>query len=848
MAQASLETDRHDSALRTLVLPVEGMHCGGCAGRVKRALEELEGVARATVDHAQGRAEVSLLPDGPSRASLSVAVSAAGYRVPDLPETPTPEPDGTSAETAPKDCDGVARERVPEVRERQTLDLAVTGMTCASCVRSVEGALSAVPGVTEAQVNFATGRARVSAAPTVALEDLTQAVQRVGYGAEPLSAAGEAEPSQAGDWWLFALCAALTVPLVGQMLLPLFGSHAVIPPLAQLVLATPVQALAGARFYRGAFGALRHGQANMDLLVALGTSAAFGLSLWMMAEEPATLLSTRAPHLYFEAAAAILTLVLLGRLLEERAKRRTSAALRALQKLRPDTARVERDGGIEEVPASLLQLGDLVVVRPGERIPADGTVAEGRSEADESMLTGESLPVEKEPGDKVIGATLNGSGLLRVTVTAAAADSALARIVEAMQSAQASKPAVQRLVDRISAVFVPAVVVLALVTSFGWLLAGASAETAIVNAVSVLVIACPCALGLATPIAIVMGTGVAARRGVLIKEAEALERARDLTTVVFDKTGTLTEGRPELMHLQPADGTTRSELLRLAAAAQQGSEHPLAHALRRAASEDGVGLPSLTDFRGLPGRGLQATVEGRTLLIGSRRLMQEHGVATGTLDAAAEEQEGQGRSVGWIAEQTPGASVLLGLAAFGDQPRAGSAEAVAQLKRLGLEVVLLTGDNRRAAEAMAGTLGIDRVVAEVLPEDKAGEIARLRAEGRSVAMVGDGVNDAPALAAADLGMAMGEGSDVALEAAAVALLRSDPLLVPEAVVLARATRAKIRQNLFWAFIYNTLGLPLAAFGLLSPVVAGAAMAASSVSVVGNTLLLGRLSRGVLNRG
>jgi Cu+-exporting ATPase len=562
-----------------------------------------------------------------------------------------------------------------------------------------------------------------------------------------------------------------------------------------------------------------------------------------MAQMPAALLSLEGPHLYFEAAAAILTLVLLGRLLEERARRRTSAALRALQKLRPDTARLERDGAVEEIPATQLVPGDVAIVRPGERLPADGTVLEGRSEADESMLTGESLPVDKEAGSPVIGGTLNGSGLLRVEVTASAGQSALARIVEAMESAQASKPSVQRLVDRVSAVFVPAVVLLAIATFLGWRYwAGAEMTEAILNAVAVLVIACPCALGLATPIAIVMGTGVAARRGVLIKDAEALERARELDTVVFDKTGTLTEGQPELVHLAGTGGVDRATLLRLAAGAQQGSEHPLARALRRAASEDGLDLPAVRDFQGLAGRGLEAAVGDTRVLLGSRRLMNERGVPTEALEDVAHEQEAHGRSVAWIARLDGERGTLLGLAGFGDAARDGAAEAVSRLGDLGLDVVLLTGDNRRAAEAMAARLGIARVVPEVLPEDKAAEIARLRDEGRSVAMVGDGVNDAPALAAADLGIAMGEGSDVALEAAAIALLRSDPRLVPEAVVLARATRRKIRQNLFWAFVYNTLGLPLAALGLLAPVVAGAAMAASSVSVVANTLLLGRFRR------
>lgn len=764
---------------------------------------------------------------------------------PRAPQTAQAEPvEPKSARPESGDCDGRPNARMGQAAVAALrVDLQVGGMTCASCVRSVESSLTAVPGVTDARVNFATGRARISAGAAVTTPQLLQAVEAAGFSARPANEARDAEGTQTRDWQIFVLCAALTIPLVGQMALPLIGIAATIPPLVQLLLATPVQVLAGARFYRGAHAALRHRQANMDLLVAIGTSAAFGLSLWLMASSPETLLSFTGPHLYFEAAAAILTLVLLGRLLEARARRHTSAALRALQELRPDLARVERDGAVVEVPATHLQVGDIVVVRPGEGIPADGRVLEGESEADESMLTGESLPVDKLPESKVIGGTLNGSGLLRIAVTASAAQSALARIVAAMESAQSDKPAVQRLVDRISAVFVPAVVALAVAAFAGWLLAGATLSTATLAAVSVLVIACPCALGLATPIAIVMGTGVAARRGVLIKDAETLERAREIDIVVFDKTGTLTNGRPDVVALVPAGGRERSEILRLAAAAQQGSAHPLAHALRRAASIEGLDLPRVADFRALPGRGLRAVVEGQSLLIGSRRLMTEQGVETAALEEAAREQEASGHSLAWVAELRDTTPRLIGLVAFGDTPRSTSADAVADLKRLGLQVALLSGDNRRAAEAMGKRLGIEQVIAEVLPEEKAAEIQRLRAAGRSVAMVGDGVNDAPALAAADLGLAMGEGSDVALEAASVALLRSDPRLVAEAVVLARATRAKIRQNLFWAFIYNTAGLPLAALGLLSPIVAGAAMAASSVSVVGNTLLLGLRAKG-----
>jgi Cu+-exporting ATPase len=498
---------------------------------------------------------------------------------------------------------------------------------------------------------------------------------------------------------------------------------------------------------------------------------------------------------------------------------------------------------VVEVPLDELRSGDVTVIRPGERVPADGAILTGDSQADESLLTGESMPVDKHPGERVTGGSINGAGLLRVEVTAVGAESTLAKIIDLVQSAQASKPPVQRLVDRISAVFVPVVVAVAIVTLIVWLALGAEFSTALLNAVAVLVIACPCALGLATPTALMTGTGMAAQRGILIKDAEALERARDLTTVVLDKTGTLTRGRPALREFLHATGVTEGgigdrALLELAAAAQQGSEHPLARAVLERAEADGLALAPVVDFEALTGRGIAARVGNRSLRIGSRRLMAETGIDTGPLEARAEALERHGLSVIWIAEMGEPAR-LLGAMALGDTIKPGAKEAVAGLHRLGIETVLLTGDNRLVAEAVAAELGIDRVLAEVLPGDKAAEVQRLRAEGKGVAMVGDGVNDAPALAAADIGIAMGEGSDVAMHTAGVTLMRGDPRLVAEAVALSRKTYSKIRQNLFWAFIYNTVGVPLAALGLLSPVIAGAAMALSSVSVVTNSLALRR---------
>jgi Cu+-exporting ATPase len=743
-----------------------------------------------------------------------------------------------------------------------TVDLQVHGMTCASCVSRVEKALAKVPGVAEATVNLANRRAHVALAPDADTDigDLVAAVEATGYraGPAPQDAAEEAAAEQAAakearrDLVLLAIAVALTLPLVLHMFLPAIerwtGLALALPGWAQLALATPVQFWIGARFYRAAWPSLRHGSANMDLLVVLGTTAAYGLSLYNMlvagGVSDHTAMGEGAPHLYFEASAVIITLGLLGRTLEDRARAGTTAAIRALMKLRPETAIIERGGAPLELPLAMVREGDIALVKPGARIPVDGEVVEGTSQADESLITGESLPVEKGPGDTVVGGAINGDGLLRVRVGAVGADSTLSRIIGLVQGAQASKAPVQRLVDRISAVFVPVVVGLAVLTFLFWWLIGGDATAGILNAVALLVIACPCALGLATPTAIMVGTGLAARAGILIRDAEALERARGLTTVVFDKTGTLTQGKPVITDIVAADDITPELLLRLAATAQRGSEHPLAHAVLTRAAQDGVGahgvaLGEVVEFTRLGGRGLAARLRldgaERSVSIGSARLMRESGVDLAPLASRAEALEVAGRTMIWVAEGTR----LLGLLAAGDTPREDAAEAVAALRNLGIAVAILSGDNARAAQAVAAQIGIERVIAEVLPEDKAKEIARLRGDGQVVAMVGDGVNDAPALAAADVGIAMGGGSDAAMETAGITLLRPNPLLVADAVRLSRATGAKIRQNLFWAFAYNLVALPLAAAGLLTPIIAGAAMAASSVSVVGNSLLLKR---------
>ncbi len=717
--------------------------------------------------------------------------------------------------------------------------LQIEGMTCASCVGRVERALKKVPGVASAEVNLATEGAEVCLLPGgTGADALLAAVEKAGYHARVLQ---DEAPAPLPDDALHALwpvlaAAALSLPLLAQMGAMAVGSAWQLPGWLQWALATPVQFWLGARFYRAGWAALRAGSGNMDLLVALGTSAGYGLSVWQLAVHGG---GGHAPHLYFEASAVVITLVLLGKWLEGRAKRQTTEAIRALQALRPETARVLRDGTERELPMGQVRVGDQLVVRPGERIPADGEVVEGSSHVDESMLTGESLPVAKHPGARVTGGAVNAEGRLLVRATALGVESTLARIVRLVESAQARKAPIQRLVDQVSAVFVPVVVGIAALTLLGWGLATGDWERAILDAVAVLVIACPCALGLATPAAIMAGTGVAARHGILIKDAQALELAHKVRVVAFDKTGTLTEGRPRLALAAPAAGA-EAQLLPWAAALQAGSEHPLARAVLQAAQDQGLHAPAASGVQAVAGRGLQGTVDGHALRLGSSRWMAELGVDTAVLAAAAQEAQAAGRTVSWLAEvHGGGAPRLVGLLAFGDTAKPQAAGAIAALRRQGVRTVLVSGDNAGAAGAVARQLGIDEVHAEVLPGDKAALVASLKAGGTTVAMVGDGINDAPALAAADVGIAMGTGTDVAMQAAGVTLMRGDPALVAGAIDISRRTYAKIRQNLFWAFVYNVVGIPLAAAGLLSPVLAGAAMAFSSVSVVSNALLLRR---------
>ncbi|MDY7572582.1 heavy metal translocating P-type ATPase [Pseudomonas sp. CCC4.1] len=778
-------------------LPIDGMTCASCAGRVEKSLAKVPGVRSVSVNLATEQARIEAPAE--SLPALVEAVQQAGYSVP-----------------------------------AHSLELDISGMTCASCAGRVEKALAKVPGVKSVSVNLATERAHVELLGQVDPGLLINAVTQAGYGASLHQSEKTTEDDQQKrlhrERWALTLAIVLALPLVLPMLLAPFGIHWMLPAWAQFVLATPVQFVLGARFYVAAWKAVKAGAGNMDLLVALGTSAGYGLSLyeWAIAE-PGSM-----PHLYFEASAVVIALVLLGKYLESRAKRQTASAIRALEALRPERALRMVDGQEQDVAISDLRLNDLVLVKPGERFPVDGEVVEGQSHADEALISGESLPVPKQPGDKVTGGAINGEGRLIIKTMALGTETVLARIIRLVEDAQSAKAPIQKLVDKVSQVFVPVVLLIALATLLGWWLYGAPIETALINAVAVLVIACPCALGLATPTAIMAGTGVAARHGILIKDAEALERAHEVSAVVFDKTGTLTSGTPQIAHFSALDGD-EARLLQAAGALQRGSEHPLAKAVLDACAARDLKVPDVTDSQSLTGRGIAGTLEGRRLALGNRRLLEETGLNPGSLAASASAWETEGRTLSWLIEQSPQPQVL-GLFAFGDTLKPGAQSAIAQLNARHISSHLLTGDNRGSAKVVAEALGISDVHAEVLPADKAATVAELKKTG-VVAMVGDGINDAPALAAADIGIAMGGGTDVAMHAAGITLMRGDPRLVPAALEISRKTYAKIRQNLFWAFIYNVIGIPLAAFGFLNPVLAGAAMAFSSVSVVSNALLL-----------
>jgi copper-transporting P-type ATPase V len=714
------------------------------------------------------------------------------------------------------------------------LDFEVEGMTCGSCAVRVERVLGRQPGVANAEVNFATGKARVAPDDSIDVGSLQAAVERIGYHITPIGA-GKAENAEAQAEAAWRRRLVVAVPLaVALVALAMWPGGAMEEPwgrLTALVLATPVQFWVGWPFLREAARRARRGTANMDTLIAMGTLAAYGFSVAQ--------LLTGGMDLYFEAAAVIITFLVLGRYFEARAKGRAGQAIRALLELGAKEARVLRDGQEVMVPVEQVAAGDLLKVRPGEKVPTDGEVVDGASAVNESMLTGESVPVENAPGDPVTGATVNTSGVLTVRPTRVGAETALAQIVRLVEDAQASKGQIQRLADRVAGVFVPVVIAIALATFAGWTLLAGDPQAGLVAAVAVLIIACPCALGLATPTAIMVGTGRGAELGVLIKSVEVLEQTRRITTVVFDKTGTLTRGEMTLTDAVPAEGLDERELLRRAGAVEADSEHPIGQAIATAARERGARLPEVTGFQALAGRGARADLDGSTVWVGRRKLMADAGLlAPAALEEAAERLEAEGKTTvlaGWDSE-------VRGVLAVADTLKDGAAELVGRLHAMGLEVAMLTGDNARTAQAIADQVGIDRVLAEILPDDKVGEVARLQREGRVVAMVGDGVNDAPALVQADLGIAIGTGTDVAIEASDLTLLRGDLAGVATAIQLSRRTYRTIVQNLGWAFGYNVAAIPLAALGLLSPIVAGAAMAASSVSVVANSLRLRRFRR------
>lgn len=776
-----------------LQLPIAGMHCAACSTRLEKVLSKVEGVQAATVNLALEQAQLTL--DKTPLLTLIEAVEKAGFSVP-----------------------------------THDIDLNIQGMHCAACQQRVEKVLNRQTGVVKASVNLATEKARVVCIATSDIDLYLQAVKATGFTATLV----DDEPSineQKVDhdvYWLI-LGAVCSIPLLLPMIGSLFGFSFGLPVTAQFVLATIVQFGLGWRFYRGAYAALQGGSSNMDVLVALGTSAAYGLSLWQWSS------TDHVHHLWFESSATVITLVWFGKWLEQRAKRQTSEAIRALQSLKPEQAWVKREADEGWLPLCEVLVGDLVRVQAGERIPVDGVIESGSSQLDQSLLTGESLPVSKSTNDSVTTGALNGNGLLWLRTSAVGSGTVLSKIIARVESAQMAKPPIQKKVDQISAIFVPVVLMLALLTLVGWYLTGHDFTTSLLHAVSVLVIACPCALGLATPAAIMAGTGTAAKHGILIRDASVLEAAQHIDGVVFDKTGTLTEGKPQLTRMDVSQIST-DEALAIAAALQQGSSHPLGAALTHVAQSQSLILPEITDVRSHSGVGVSGVwQQHRWSLVGLQGLKQPDVESDDVLMLASDQQRQQGKTISWLLRDQS----VVAWFAFADQIKPTAKQAVQCLQHQGIQVMLLSGDHQQAAMQVAEELGITECRAEVLPEQKADVVSVWRAKGKRIAMVGDGVNDAPALAEADLGIAMGSGTDVAMASAAMTLMRNDPLAVVDSLSIARKTQQKIHQNLFWAFIYNIIALPLAMGGVLDPVFAGAAMAFSSVSVVSNALLLRR---------
>lgn len=791
-------------------LQITGMTCAACANRIEKGLSKIEGVEKANVNFALERSTIVYDPAKTNVNEFKARVEKLGYSV---------------------------------VQEKVAFD--ISGMTCAACAVKIEKRIGKMDGVSNASVNFALETIAVEYdSKQVETAEMITAVKKLGYELIPKQDSKDKmdhkEQEIKKQEKKFILSLILTIPLLWTMVAHfeflsfIYMPHILMNPWVQLAFATPVQFIIGASFYKGAFNSLRNKSANMDVLVALGTSAAYFYSLYLSIEWMNNG-KVGSPELYFEASAVILTLIVLGKLFEVRAKGKTSQAIQKLLGLQAKTARVLRDGVEMELPIEEVIAGDTILVKPGEKIPVDGEIIEGRSAIDESMITGESIPVDKVVGDKVIGATINKNGSLQIKATKVGKDTALAQIVKVVENAQGSKAEIQRLADRISGIFVPVVVVIAVATFLIWffIVTPGDFRSALLPTISILVIACPCALGLATPTSIMAGSGRAAEMGLLFKGGEHLENTRSIDTVVLDKTGTVTKGQPALTDITVTTGFTEEEVLQLVATAENQSEHPLAQAIVLGAKEKGLSLLDVTDFEALPGYGIRANVSGREVLVGTRKLMTDYKIAILDSNAAMEKLESEGKTAMLIAVDHN----LAGVVAVADTVKETSKEAIARMQALGLEVIMLTGDNKRTAEAIARQVGLSTVIAEVLPEQKSEEIKKLQDQGKKVAMVGDGINDAPALAMANIGMAVGTGSDIAIEAADITLMRGDLNSVADAIIMSRKTMRNIKQNLFFAFFYNTIGIPIAAIGLLAPWVAGAAMAFSSVSVVLNALRL-----------
>ncbi|MBU5313506.1 heavy metal translocating P-type ATPase [Tissierella carlieri] len=803
-------------------LKVEGMTCASCAKAVERATRKLEGVSEANVNLATEKLSISFDENSVSVGEIQKAVEKAGYKA---------------------------------ILDAVTKTMKIEGMTCASCVKAVERAVRKLDGVTEVNVNLATERLTISYEPSsVKISDIKRSVEKTGYKAieEEVSVDTDKERKEKeikSLWKKFIISAIFTVPLLyiamGHMLglpLPMFLHPNMNPvnfALTQLVLTIPV-VIAGYRYYTIGIKTLIKGSPNMDSLIAIGTGAAVVYGIF------ATYMIIGGEHsyamdLYFESAAVILTLITLGKYLEAVSKGKTSEAIKKLMGLAPKTAMIIKDGKEVEISIDEVEVEDIIVVKPGEKMPVDGVVVEGTTSVDESMLTGESIPVEKHIGDPVIGASINKNGSIRYKATKVGKDTALAQIIKLVEDAQGSKAPIAKMADVISGYFVPIVIVLSIISGLAWyFIGGESATFALTIFIAVLVIACPCALGLATPTAIMVGTGKGAENGVLIKSGTALETAYQIQTIVFDKTGTITEGKPKVTDVISVEGLSEKELLQLTASAEKGSEHPLGEAIVKGAEEKGLEFKKVDSFNAIPGHGIEVTIEGKNILAGNRKLMIERNISLENLEDSSDKLAGEGKTPMYIAIDNK----IAGIIAVADTVKENSKRAIELLHKMGIQVAMITGDNRRTAEAIAKQVGIDIVLAEVLPEDKANEVKKLQAEGKKVAMVGDGINDAPALAQADIGIAIGSGTDVAMESADIVLMRSDLMDVPTAIQLSKSTIRNIKQNLFWAFAYNTLGIPIAMgvlhlFGgpLLNPMFAGAAMSLSSVSVLTNALRL-----------